>query len=75
MMNNARQAVFNILEEMKPGQKFSGTGLKAQVYIKTGSFHYEDTCLRYMRLYRLQPGKLIVNINKKKSIYEVCKND
>jgi len=45
--------------------------LMLRVEMLTGEKHFPDTCLRYVRTYRQRTGRIIKNIDKKKSVYEV----
>lgn len=67
----AKQATFEILDEYQDGEKFKGIDLMYQVQMRTGEVHYPDTMLRYMREYRRKRNRLVVNIDKAKSIYRV----
>ena len=65
-----RQATFNILDKMKPGNQFSGISLQLSVSRKTNKNPFIATCLRYVREWR-DTHLQIVCISKAKSIYEV----
>ena len=69
---NAKQAPFEILGSMRSGERFSGIALMERVRDLTGEAHYPDTTLRYMREYRAA-GREIRNVDKRRSIYEVCR--
>lgn len=68
---SARSETFKILKNMVPGTRFTGYDLMLQIKAKTGEIHYPSTYLRYVRIFRQQTGTKIVNINNKKSLYEV----
>jgi hypothetical protein len=68
---NAKKAVYEILDAYNSGERFSGYELLRKVKIKGGGNHYPDTLLRYMRKYRKETGRIVVNVDKSKSIYEV----
>ena len=68
----ARQATFNILSMYKKGDTFTGWELRNYVLNETGRrLIYIATVLRYMRIYRRESGRKIVNVDKMKSVYEV----
>lgn len=68
---NARQTTFNILREYEKGYRFTGYGLMLEVKKRTGELHYPATCLRYMRIFRQETGRRIVNVDKAKSVYQM----
>ena len=68
---NAKQATFDILRSYSTGDKFTGYGLAQEVKWRTGEQHYPATMLRYMRIFRQETGRRIVNIDKAKSVYEI----
>lgn len=70
-MKSAKQTTFRVLNNLKPGVRISGYALKRIVDAETGETHFPDTYLRYMREWRRETGRGIVNVDKKKSIYEV----
>jgi len=55
----------------KKGDIFTGHGLMRKVYIRTGKYLYPATALRYLRIYRKESGRRIVNIDKAKSVYQM----
>ena len=67
----AKQCTFEILDEMSPGKRFTSIALMLMVKEKTGEIHLPDTCMRYAREYRRSSGRGIVNVDKRRSIYEV----
>jgi len=67
----ARQITFDLLSNTRPGDIFTGHELRNAVFSLTGKFLYYATVLRYMRIYRRESGRKIVNIDKMKSVYEV----
>ena len=68
---NARQTTFDILREYEKGYRFTGYSLAREVRRKTDEIHYPATMLRYMRIFRQETGRRIVNVNKAKSVYEI----
>ncbi|WP_143305516.1 hypothetical protein [Marispirochaeta aestuarii] len=68
---NAKAATFQILDAYKPGERFTGFDLYLKVKWMLNETHYPDTYLRYVRDYRKKTGRIIRNVNKHKSIYEV----
>ncbi len=68
---NAKKATFTILSRMIPGDKFTGYGLTVRVNKLVNEIHMSGTMLRYMREYREESGRVILNTNKRKSMYEV----
>ncbi len=67
----ARQTTFNILSMYKKGDTFTGYDLSNIVFLKTWKMLYPATALRYLRIYREESGRRIVNIDKAKSVYRV----
>ena len=67
----ARQTTFNILKAYKKGDTFTGYELRTKVYDRTRQILYPATVLRYLRIYREESGRRIVNIDKAKSVYQV----
>jgi len=67
----ARQITFDLLSKTRPGDKFTGWMLRSYVEAKTGKMLHYATAIRYMRIYRKESGRKIVNIDKMKSVYEV----
>jgi len=67
----ARQTTFNILRAINKGKCFTGYELRNQVRYETGKMLYPATALRYLRIYREESGRRIVNIDKAKSVYRV----
>ena len=65
-----KKELFKLLDEMPLGKQFKGIYLQQEINRRTGKMHYPETYLRYMRQYRREK-RLIVNIDKAKSIYEV----
>ncbi len=70
-MNTAKAETFKILDQIKPGAKISARNLTLIVNARIGESHFPDTYLRYLRAYRAATGKKIVNIDKKKSTYQL----
>ena len=68
---SAKKITFEILDKMKAGTRFGGIEITLKVKARTGVLHFPDTILRYMREYRRNTGRGIINVNKKKSIYQV----
>ncbi len=68
---NAKAETRKILDRMKLGTRFSGIDLMLRVREKTGETHYPSTMLRYLREYRKTSKYEFMNVNKRKSIYEV----
>ena len=68
---NARQTTFDILREYEKGYRFTGYGLAQEVKRRTGETHYVASMLRYMRIFRQETGRRIVNVDKARSIYEI----
>lgn len=68
---NAKQATFELLDEVKDGETFTGAQLEVEVRLRTGEIHYPATILRYMRRYREVFDRNIVCINKAKSRYRI----
>lgn len=68
---SAKAATFEILRSFKKGDRFTGYDLMLKVKHKTGEIHYPSTMLRYLREYRESTGIRIVNVDKKRSIYEI----
>ena len=68
---NAKQFVFNELDCMNTGDRFTGHALM-QLYLQTtGIMHYPATFLRHVREYRGHTGADIQCIDKPKSLYEI----
>ena len=68
---NAKQFVFNELDCMNTGDRFTGHALM-QLYLQTtGIMHYPSTFLRHVREYREHTGADIQCIDKPKSLYEI----
>ena len=67
----ARQTTFNILKAYKKGDTFTGYELQGRVMARTWNIIYVGTVLRYLRIYRKETGRRIVNIDKAKSIYQM----
>ncbi len=67
----AKEMIFEYLDNSNPGTRFTGYDLVRRGMHCLDEMHYPDTYLRYIREYRQKTGREIVNINKKKSIYEV----
>ena len=67
----ARQTTFNILKLYKKGDTFTGHVLRQRVMHRTKKMLYPATVLRYMRIYRQESGRRIVNIDKAKSVYQM----
>ena len=70
-MGKAKRVTFLLLQKMNKGARFSGNDLMQKVKTITGEMHYHDTILRYMREFRETTGRDIVNVDKRKSIYEM----
>ena len=68
---NAKAATFQIHDAYKPGERFTGYDLFLKVKWMLGITHYPSTYLRYVRAYRKKTGRIIRNVNKKESKYEV----
>jgi hypothetical protein len=51
-----------ILDEMEDGREFKGIYLSDELLKRTGRLHYPDSMLRYMRFYRRERGRQIINI-------------
>ena len=67
----AKQAVFNVLDEMPDGCEFKGIQLARAAVNRCGQMMYPSSALRHLRSYRLIDGKAnIVNIGKPKSWYK-----
>ena len=67
----ARQTTFKLLSMYKKGDTFTGYELRSRVYMKTKKQLYPATALRYLRIYREESGRRIVNIDKAKSVYQM----
>ncbi|MDY7027969.1 MAG: hypothetical protein SVR04_06705 [Spirochaetota bacterium] len=67
----AKQVIFDFLDGQPVGARFRGYDLHFRVMNTLNEIHYIDTYLRYLREYRQKTGRLIVNVDKAKSIYEV----
>jgi hypothetical protein len=67
----AKQVIFDFLDDLSPGQRFNGYDLFRRVKNQIDEIHYIDTYLRYLREYRKRTGRIIRNVDKAKSIYEV----
>ena len=67
----ARQTTFKILKGYKKGETFTGYDLRNTVRYHTGKMLYPATALRYLRIYRKESGRRIVNIDKAKSVYQM----
>jgi hypothetical protein len=67
----AKQVIFDFLDGLKIGARFRGFDLHFRVIEELNEVHYIDTYLRYMREYRQRTGRIIANVDKAKSIYEV----
>lgn len=67
----AKQVIFDFLDSLPVGAKFRGYDLHFRVMGVLNEIHYIDTYLRYLREYRQTTGRIIRNIDKAKSIYEV----
>ena len=68
---NAKQFVFNELDCMNKGNRFTGYSLMQLYLQKTGIMHYPSTFLRHVREYRGHTGVVIPCIDKPKSLYEI----
>jgi hypothetical protein len=68
---NAKAALFELLDEFPAGREFPGILLQQEILERTGMMHYPDTYLRYLRMYRKERGRSVVNINRARSIYKV----
>jgi hypothetical protein len=68
---NAKAALFELLDEFEDGREFPGILLQREILERTGMLHYPDTYLRYLRMYRKERGRLVLNINRAQSIYKV----
>ena len=68
---NAKQFVFNELDYMTTGDRFTGHALMKLYLQTTGIMHYPATFLRYVREYRGHTGVDIQCIDKPKSLYEI----
>ena len=67
----ARQTTFNILKLYKKGDTFTGYELRERVSLISRKMLYPATALRYLRIYRKESGRRIVNIDKAKSVYQM----
>ncbi len=67
----ARQTTFNILSMYKKGDTFTGWELRKRIYVRSLHVVYPATALRYLRIYRKESGRRIVNIDKAKSVYQM----
>lgn len=67
----AKQVIFDFLDSLSVGARFRGYDLHFRVMSVLNEIHYIDTYLRYLREYRQKTGRLIVNVDKAKSVYEV----
>ncbi|MDR0474035.1 MAG: hypothetical protein LBH43_10245 [Treponema sp.] len=68
---NAKAALFELLDEFRDGTEFPGILPQKEIYRRTGAMHYPYTFLRYLRMYRKEKGRSVVNINRARSIYKV----
>jgi hypothetical protein len=66
----AKSVTYDILDAMRPGRRFSSVELSRMVYDRTGETHLPDTMMRYARHYR-RTRRGVVNVDKRRSIYEV----
>jgi hypothetical protein len=67
----AKQVIFDFLDSQPVGARFRGYDLHFLVMSTLNEIHYIDTYLRYLREYRQRTGRIIANVDKAKSIYEV----
>lgn len=70
MISN-RQAAFNVLRRMQPGDIFTGPELSKRVKAITGKQSMIATSIRALREYRDLYGVDIVCVNSDKSIYKI----
>ena len=68
---SAKKALFELLDEFPDGREFPGILLQKEIYRRTGVMHYPDTFLRYLRMYRKERGRAVINTNRARSIYKV----
>ena len=66
---SAKQALFQLLDELPDGTEFPGIYLQKTMLNRTGEMHYPDTFLRYLRMYRKEKGRQIINIDRARSRY------
>ncbi|GAG18742.1 unnamed protein product [marine sediment metagenome] len=67
----AKQATFEFLDRIGSGSIITGNGLREQVQLVTGEYHFAATTLRYMREWRRATGRKVVCTNSLKSMYRV----
>ena len=67
----AKQVIFDFLDSLSVGARFMGYDLHFRVLGELNEIHYIATYLRYLREYRQNTGRIIANVDKARSIYEV----
>jgi len=70
MEKNAKNVLFELLDNMEGGVTFTGSSLQFHVQSITGDYHYPATMLRYMREWR-SINRKIVCLEKRKSLYQM----
>lgn len=67
---NVKEVAYEILDTYPIGMKFKTINYLRLLKSKSGRNPMDGTALRYLREYR-QSNRMIVNVDKRKSIYEV----
>jgi len=67
----AKKKTFEVLDRLPVGVEFTGIQLANWVRCETGEIHYPDTTLRYLRYWRRERGRMVISVNRHRSIYKI----